>query len=75
LSGQSFSNELHDVGQVKKDLTDSKFKPNCALVTIDFFIRHGILTDENEPDIELIKKRMRRKMPFPGPHQSNWRPA
>lgn len=67
--------ELCDVDQIKKDLADGRFKHNCALVTIDFFIRHGILTEENEPDIELIKKRVRRKMPFPGPHQSNWRPA
>lgn len=67
--------ELCDVEQIKKDLADGKFKPNCALVTIDFFIRHGILTEENEPEIELIKKRVRRDMPFPGPHKGDWRPA
>ncbi|KAF7558797.1 hypothetical protein G7046_g5348 [Stylonectria norvegica] len=67
--------ELLDVDQVKQDLGNGKFKPNCALVTIDFFIRHGILTEDNEPEMEQIKKRLRRDMPFPGPHQSHWRSA
>lgn len=25
------------------------FKPNCALVLIDFFIRHGIIAPDTEP--------------------------
>lgn len=67
--------ELCDVEKVKQYLAAGKFKPNCALITIDFFIRHGILTADNEPDIEQLKRRARREMPFPGPHQSHWRPA
>ncbi|KAK5998140.1 hypothetical protein PT974_00512 [Cladobotryum mycophilum] len=60
---------LCDVGEVKRDLSLGKFKPNCALVMIDFFIRHGILTKENEPDLAAIQRRMHREIPFPGPHQ------
>ncbi|CAM1511085.1 Fc.00g085980.m01.CDS01 [Cosmosporella sp. VM-42] len=67
--------ELCGVDQIKKDLAAAKFKPNCGLVTLDFFIRHGILTKDNEPEIEEIGRRVRRDMPFPGPHQSNWHPA
>ncbi|KAL6892204.1 NUDIX hydrolase domain-like protein [Trichoderma evansii] len=63
---------LRDVEEIKKDLGDAKFKPNCAMVMIDFFIRHGILTEANEPDLALIKAKMTRELPFPGPHQSNW---
>ncbi|KAH7173625.1 NUDIX hydrolase domain-like protein [Fusarium flagelliforme] len=72
--GEAERFDLCDVDQVKTDLAGGRFKPNCALVTLDFFIRHGILTDENEPKIEQIKRRVRRDIPFPGPHQSNWRP-
>ncbi|PNY26283.1 Uncharacterized protein TCAP_03791 [Tolypocladium capitatum] len=64
---------LCDVDQVKKDLADGKYKHNCALVMLDFFIRHAILTEDNEPNLAAIRRRMHRHMPFPGPHQSNWR--
>ncbi|KOS20673.1 Uncharacterized protein ESCO_006805 [Escovopsis weberi] len=47
---------LCDVDEVKRDLRLGKFKSNCALVTIDFFIRHGILTEENEPDLARLGK-------------------
>ncbi len=64
---------LCDVEQVKRDLATDKYKHNCALVTLDFFIRHSILTDDDEPELAAIKERMHRQMPFPGPHQSDWR--
>ncbi|KAF4996826.1 hypothetical protein FGRMN_4255 [Fusarium graminum] len=72
--GEAEKFDLCDVEQVKADLAKGLFKPNCALVTLDFFIRCGILTDENEPEIEQIRRRIRRDIPFPGPHQSNWSP-
>ena len=31
-----------------RDTDDFKF--NCALVVIDFLIRHGLLTPDDEPD-------------------------
>jgi 8-oxo-dGTP pyrophosphatase MutT (NUDIX family) len=65
--------ELCDVNQVKKDLADGKFKDNCAVVMLDFFIRHGILSDGNEPQLVTIQQRMHRELPFPGPHQEGWR--
>ena len=45
-----------------------EFKPNCALLMLDFFIRHGILTPENEADFDEIKSRLHRPLNFPGPH-------
>lgn len=66
---------LCDVDEIKRDLAAGKFKTNCALVMIDFFIRHGILTTDNEPELELVKKRMHRELPFPGPHQSFFKAA
>lgn len=56
---------LWTVEEVKSSLAGGEFKPNCALVLIDFFIRHGILTAENEPDYVEIVSRIHRKLPFP----------
>lgn len=50
-------------------MAKGEFKPNCALLVIDFFIRHGILTAENEKDYDEIKKRIHRDIVFPGPHK------
>ncbi|KAI0381966.1 NUDIX hydrolase domain-like protein [Hypomontagnella monticulosa] len=61
---------LWTVEEVQQKLAEGRFKPNCALILIDFFIRHKILTPENEPNYEEIVKRLRRKLPFPGPHQA-----
>lgn len=64
--------KLCDIDEVKKDLADGKFKDNCAVIMLDFFIRHGILKDEEEPQLKTIQQRMHRKLPFPGPHQPDW---
>ncbi|KAI1498167.1 NUDIX domain-containing protein [Biscogniauxia marginata] len=60
---------LWTVEQVREALDRGEFKPNCALIVLDFFVRHGVLTRENEPDFDEIVRRMHRKLPFPGPHQ------
>ncbi len=39
---------LWDVDTVKAAMLRGEFKTNCAVVLIDFFIRHGIITQENE---------------------------
>ncbi|KAK6497616.1 hypothetical protein TWF481_012021 [Arthrobotrys musiformis] len=56
---------LMDVEEVKMHLADGKFKPNCSAVLLDFFIRHGILTAENEPDYLEIYARLHRRLEFP----------
>lgn len=57
--------KLYTVEETKKALANGEFKPNCAVVFIDFFIRHGILTPENEPDYFQILTRMHRRFEFP----------
>lgn len=37
------------VNEAKQALIEKKFRFNSALVLIDFFIRHGIITPDNEP--------------------------
>ena len=56
---------LWNVGEVQHALAEGQFKPNCAMVLLDFLIRHGILTVENEPGYVEIVSRMHRKLPFP----------
>lgn len=40
--------------------TSEAFKFNCNLVLIDFFLRHGLLTPDDEPDYTEICEGMRR---------------
>ena len=57
---ESFS--LLSLAHLKAALARGEFKPNCAFVLIDFFIRHGILTPENEPDYLEIVTRLHRRL-------------
>ncbi|KAG9234428.1 NUDIX domain-containing protein [Amylocarpus encephaloides] len=56
---------LLSVDEVKGAMFRGEFKPNCNLVMIDFFMRHGIITPENEADYVEIAMRLRRKLPVP----------
>jgi hypothetical protein len=56
---------LWDVETVKKAIFDGEFKPNTAMVLVDFFVRHGIITDENEANYVEIVTRLHRRMPVP----------
>lgn len=56
---------LWTVEEVQVALAEGKFKPNCALVLLDFFIRRGILNPENEHDYAEIVSRLHRRLPFP----------
>lgn len=57
--------QLWAVEKVQAAMAEGQFKPNCAAVLLDFFIRHGILTPDNEPDYVEIVSRLHRKLPFP----------
>ena len=56
---------LVSVDEVKESLARGEFKTNSAMVMIDFFIRHGIITSDNEKDYVEIMARMHRRLPFP----------
>lgn len=42
--------QLMDIQQLTDRLASGQFKTNCALVIIDFLIRHGAITAESEKD-------------------------
>jgi 8-oxo-dGTP pyrophosphatase MutT (NUDIX family) len=57
--------QLLNVEEVQAALAEGRFKPNCALLLIEFLIRHGIITAENEPNYIEIVSRCHRRFAFP----------
>ncbi|KAI6247508.1 hypothetical protein HI914_04092 [Erysiphe necator] len=55
--------------EVQAALMNGEFKPNCALVLLDFFIRWKILTEENEPNYKEIKRLLHCELDLCGPHK------
>lgn len=55
------------VEEVQEAMATGKFKPNCAHLLVDFFMRHNILTPENEPDYINIGSKCHRRLEFPTP--------
>ncbi|OSQ28810.1 NUDIX hydrolase family protein [Thalassospira sp. MCCC 1A03138] len=51
---------LADVAEIVRSSFDFKF--NCALVIIDFLIRHGFLTADNEPDYSQLTTGLHRNI-------------
>lgn len=41
--------------QVKEKIATDEFKPNCALVVLDFMIRHGLVTPDNGKLVAFVK--------------------
>ena len=64
---------LWSVEEVQEAMGRGEFKLNCALLILDFFVRWGILNEENENDFKEIKRRLHRELEFPGPHRSDWK--
>ncbi|TIB40348.1 hypothetical protein E3P86_00714 [Wallemia ichthyophaga] len=58
---QSFS--CISVDQAIANIHDRQFKPNCALVLIDFFVRHGFISPDIDEYIELTQN-MHRQLPL-----------
>ncbi|KAH7068919.1 NUDIX hydrolase domain-like protein [Paraphoma chrysanthemicola] len=56
---------LWSIDEVKQAMENGEFKPNCALVVLDFLVRHGFLTSENDKDFIEIVSRLHRRLEFP----------
>jgi 8-oxo-dGTP pyrophosphatase MutT (NUDIX family) len=56
---------LMNVDEVKSRLLRQEFKNNSAVVMIDFFIRHSIITPDNEKNYAELVSAMHRRMPIP----------
>lgn len=51
--------------EVGRRMLAGEFKTNVCAVMIDFLIRHGRITPENEPDYVEICMRLQRRLPVP----------
>ncbi|EEH22625.1 hypothetical protein PABG_04836 [Paracoccidioides brasiliensis Pb03] len=56
---------LMSIPEVIEALEAGKLKPNCAVVMIDFLMRHGKITPEEEKDYIEISARIHRRLGFP----------
>ncbi|KAI1343847.1 hypothetical protein F5Y15DRAFT_180122 [Xylariaceae sp. FL0016] len=56
--------QLMGVAEVQERLLNREFKPDAAMVYVDFFIRHGYITAENEPHLAEICTHLHRRLPF-----------
>lgn len=65
VDGEAESFALMTIDEVQDCIMRGEFKPNCALVLIDFMIRHGVLTVQNEPNYLQVVSRLHRQFPFP----------
>ncbi|KAI1780394.1 NUDIX hydrolase domain-like protein [Hypoxylon cercidicola] len=52
------------VEEVQKALLNGEFKADSAVVLIEFCIRHGIITADNEKDFIEMNMRIHRRLPF-----------
>lgn len=54
---------LMDVDEIAQSLKTRQFKPSSAAVMVDFLIRHGIITDENEENYLSLVRHNHRDLP------------
>lgn len=65
VDGEAEDFQLMSIEEVKARMLAGEFKPNCGLVIVDFLMRHGYVTPENEPNYLEIVTRIHRRFPFP----------
>ncbi|CAG8172699.1 unnamed protein product [Penicillium olsonii] len=57
--------QLFTVDEVLDHLKKGCFKPNSAIVVVEFLIQHGILNCVNEPNYDAIMSHLHRRLGFP----------
>lgn len=67
IDGEAQDFQLMGVDEVLERMHRGEFKSNCALVIIDFLIRHGVVTPENEPRYTEIVSLLHNDLNMPGP--------
>jgi hypothetical protein len=64
LDGEVEAFQLLPLETVVEEMKKLKFKPNTAVVLLDFMIRHGFLTPENDPHYLEILTRLHGRFEF-----------
>jgi 8-oxo-dGTP pyrophosphatase MutT (NUDIX family) len=63
--GEAESIILFTIDELKSALAKGDFTPANGCIVLDFFVRHGIITYENEKDYIDIASRLHRVLEFP----------
>ncbi|XP_051865080.1 thiamin pyrophosphokinase 2 [Pristis pectinata] len=53
---------LWPLEQVREAIAGSEFKPNCAMVALDFLIRHGVVHADSEPYYQQLVEGLHREL-------------
>lgn len=53
-----------DAQEVRETIMAGEMTDDAAIVWLDFLVRHGIVDEQNEPDLRQITDRMHRHLPF-----------
>lgn len=56
---------LWGIEETMRAMAKGEFKPNSAVILLDWLIRNGVLTPENEPNFIEIVSRLHRRLEFP----------
>ncbi|KAJ5637412.1 NUDIX hydrolase domain-like protein [Penicillium lividum] len=64
VDGDVHAFHLMNIQEAKVAMLDGKFKPASANVLLDFMVRHGLITAEEEPAYTEIVSRLHRKLPL-----------
>ncbi|KXS21909.1 hypothetical protein M427DRAFT_51270 [Gonapodya prolifera JEL478] len=70
--GEVESFRLVGVDELMSLVRGGRFKPNCAVVVVDWLVRVGVVTPESEPDYLDVLSALRQPLPFPGPDYTDW---
>ena len=54
--------QTYDPDTVRDLLHSGQFKPNSGAMVVDFLLRHGFVTPENEPNILEIRRELARQL-------------
>lgn len=65
LDGEVHGFYLMNLDEVKQRCLLSEFTPEATLVVIDFLVRHGALSAENERDYLGVVQQLRQNIPLP----------
>ncbi|GAN03397.1 nudix hydrolase 20, chloroplastic-like [Mucor ambiguus] len=60
---------LWPLEKVKETILNNEWKGNCALVAIEFMMRHSFITPDEEPDYIDISYGLHRRLEFPTPRK------
>lgn len=67
IDGEAEDFQLLSFEDIRQRMQGGEFKPNCALVIIDFLIRHSIITAENESRYMEVVSLLHNDLSLPGP--------